>query len=299
MDLDHIHIPRRPMAPVQWAGGKGNMARWIVKHLPRDGVRVYVEPYCGAASVLWHLPEPYPVEVLNDLDQRLVYLFRVLQDKDAFEKLCHRIVWTLYSRAEMERAIGILEDWDQHDDVSRAWAFYVCCNMGHGGLKTNLGSWRRSFIEKRGMADTTNKWRGRMRLLQYWHDRLTRVQIDCRDALEVIRYWDSVETLFYLDPPYVHGTRQSKRLYAHEMTDEAHRDLVDVLLSIQGMAVLSGYPSKIYEPLEKAGWQRVDRVTGCYMSGRQRGSQVRGKGAALQHAKRTECLWLSPRVSVS
>jgi DNA adenine methylase len=48
----------------------------------------------------------------------------------------------------------------------------------------------------------------RLSMLDAWRWRLMTVQIDCRDALEVIRYWDSPDTLFYVDPPYVSETRK-------------------------------------------------------------------------------------------
>lgn len=72
--------------------------------------------------MFWHLPEPYPVEVLNDLDQRIVNLYRVLQDRDKFRELLRRLIWTPYSRAEFARALATLKD-PGADDVSRAWAF--------------------------------------------------------------------------------------------------------------------------------------------------------------------------------
>ena len=46
-----------------------------------------------------------------------------------------------------------------------------------------------------------------------------RVQIENAPALEVIARYDSLETLFYCDPPYVHETRGDTKAYAHEMTD--------------------------------------------------------------------------------
>ena len=52
--------------------------------------------------------------------------------------------------------------------------------------------------------------------------RLLRVQIENRAALDVIRLYDDDDTLFYCDPPYVHGTRGDSNAYAFEMTDAEH-----------------------------------------------------------------------------
>jgi len=294
--VDALPQPRRPMAPCKWFGGKGNLARWIVRHLPRDGVQVYCEPYAGMASVLWHLPDPYPVEVLNDLDKRIVNLFRVLQDEEQFQRLVHRLIWTPYARDEFVRALDMLERWDEIDTIDRAWAFFVAQNMAVSGTPNTAGNWSRALISAREMAETANKWRGRMKLLTWWHDRLTRVQIDCREALDVIRYWDRDDALFYVDPPYVHNTRKDKRVYAYEQDDAHHEALVDMLLGIRGRAVVSGYDHPIYRRLEAAGWRRVERETAAWAAGRVRGSKLLGDGAAKRHARRVEVLWLHPRI---
>jgi len=281
------------MSPFRWYGGKGNLARWVIEFLPPQA-KVYVEPYAGAASVLWRLPKPYPVEVLNDIDRRIVNLFRVLQDRSRFEELAHKLTWTLYSLEEFRRALDILEHWDDHDEIDRAWAFFVTQNQGFSGRAESEGDWSRVFVSTRDMAKTTNSWRGRLKLLQWWHDRLTRVEIDCRDALEVIQYWDSAETLFYIDPPYVLDTRVDKHVYKHEVTPEHHQRLIETLLGLKGMVVLSGYAHEVYRPLESAGWQRYDKHTACYAAGRVRGSKLRGEGTALACVPRVESLWCSP-----
>src|SRR5262249_26817796 len=79
------------------------------------------------------------------------------------------------------------------------------------------------------------------------HERLRRVVILNADALDVIRQQDGPRTLFYLDPPYLHETRATKGEYGkHEMTYQQHADLLDVLASIKGRFLLSGYDSKLY-----------------------------------------------------
>lgn len=288
--LAEIPKPNRVMAPVFWYGGKGRLAPKIVPMIPPG--KVYVEPYCGAASIFWHL-QPRQVEVLNDLHGELVTIFRVLQDAEQFRELTHRLAWTPYSREEFRRALAMRDEPDL-SLVDRAWAFFVRQNQGFSGIAKTEGSWSRAFISYRGMAAPASKWRGRLASLRVWHERLSRVQIDSVDALRCIAYWDSPDTVFYVDPPYVHATRAkgSRGAYEHEQPDEHHEELIRLLLGITGQAVVSGYDSPIYQPLADAGW-RVERIkTASHAAGRVRGTKLRGKGAGLKHAARVEVLWI-------
>ena len=291
MDLSHIAQPCRHMAPFGWYGGKGNLVRALLPLLPTDE-QVYVEPYAGAASLLFHR-RPGPNEVINDLHSEIVNLFRCLEDPPAFEALQHRLTWTLYSREEFVLALAVGPD---ADPVDRAWAFFVRQNQGFAGKATCEGNWGRQFCSARGMAGTTNQWRGRLKLLLWWHDRLSRVQVDHQDALACIRYWDAPGTLFYLDPPYTAGSRAAGNtaVYTHEADDAHHAALVELLLTLQGRAALSGCDTPVYAPLAAAGWTCKKFQTVCHAAGRTRGSGLQGSGAALAAVPRTECLWLSP-----
>ncbi len=278
-------------SPIRYVGGKGRMVSKLMKLVPQGG-KPYCEPFCGGAS-LFFAREPAPVEVLNDLDGNVVNLFRCLQDRKTFEELRHRIMYTPYARAEFGRALEILKD-ENASNVDRAWAFFVAMNQGFGGKESkSIGDWGRAFVSSDGMADTTNKWLKRLSMLDAFHWRLMRVQIDNRDALEVIQYWDNPETVFYIDPPYHPDTRITK-LYKHEPDAEYHKKLVEILLKIKGAATLSGYYNDVYLPLESAGWKRIEFKTACHVAGRVRSSKLRGKGNALKHAPRIECVWINP-----
>src|SRR6516225_6569768 len=100
-------------------------------------------------------------------------------------------------------------------------------------------------------------------------DRVRTVQIEHGGWLEIVESYDTPNTLFYCDPPFVKSTRRSGK-YQHEMDNAEHRELVEVLLSIQGRVVVSGYRNAIYRPLEEAGWKCVDVPTICYAVGRTR-----------------------------
>jgi DNA adenine methylase len=267
---------RRP--PLVWAGGKINIADWIVSFLDADA-SVYVEPYAGSAAVLLALPRRYPVEVLNDLDGHLVTFYRVLQDRAKFRELLRRLVWTPYARAELARAIETLKD-PAADDVSRAWAVFVAHNQGMSGVRPkNAGEWSRS---RSGRGDCTRTHVIRVQELRSVRDRLLGVQIESRDALDVIRYWDSPRTVFYVDPPYHPETLHPDPLYAHVPDASHHEQLVRVLLEVEGQVVLSGYEHDVYRPIVEAGWERYEREVAS------RVESMRIK----RDRRRTEVLWV-------
>ncbi len=117
-----------------------------------------------------------------------------------------------------------------------------------------------------------------------WQERLLTCYIENHDALHVIKQWDRPETLFYVDPPYVHDTRKTKGDYVFEMDDDAHIKLVDTLLDVKGMVVLSAYKHPIYDRLAEAGWQFHERETVSWAQ----------KSSASSRDKRTECIWQNP-----
>lgn len=272
---------QRPL--LRYFGGKWSLAQWIIDHFPPH--KIYVEPFGGAASVLIR-KEPSHSEIYNDLDDRLVNLFRVLKDETKFEQLLRNLRYTLYSRAEYESAFD-----PSTTDVEDAEKLIVQSWMGFGstsafektGLRGNVKSV--STVPQKG-------WVSYVENLPNIFERLRYVLIERSSYKDVVSAYDSDHTLFYVDPPYVLSTR-SRAAYRHELTDSEHVELADVLNNVAGMVVLSGYASDLYKELY-AGWQYVEREHFADAGRRKR--TVRTEGLWLNAASQRAIAQRRPRL---
>jgi len=280
-------------SPIKWFGGKGHMAAKIVPLLEQIQHSRYIEPFGGGASILF-AKRPVSVEVYNDVDSGLVNFFRVLCDPDLFEQFYRRVEMAPYSRELFNEA---RVRWrDEPDPVKRAALWFVVARQSFGG-KFGSGFGTVVTASSRGMAETCSKWISTIDSLPQVSERLRRVQIEQADWRVILERYDTDETLFYVDPPYVSSTRSAEK-YEHEINEEDHEDLVNCLLTIDGMAILSGYASDISVPLEQAGWKRQDWNTACFAAGRTKATGIQGNGAAKEKQARVESVWISPRANV-
>ena len=274
------------VSPVSYFGGKGNLKNKLLPLIPYT--KLYAEPFGGAGSILF-ARKPSPVEFYNDLDESLVNLFRVLQDPKNCQELKHKIAHTLYSRSEFQKAKETLKN-NNADALEKAWAFYVAQNQGFGGIGSRSGWGRALTSTARTMSSTTSRWLTRLQYFEKWHERISRVQIERRDGLDLIQHLNKPYTTIYVDPPYPKDTRKSGS-YSHEMSDKQHRQLVEILIKFKGNAIMSTYPSPIYKPLERQGYQRIEFKTACHAIARNEATGVLGVGAATMKAPRTEVVY--------
>ena len=276
-------------SPIIWFGGKGKMTAKLLPLFPQH--YTYVEAFGGGASMLF-AKHPAPVEVYNDLDGSLVAFFRVLRDPATFAQFQRFVSMTPYARAEWEECRDTWED--TADPIERAARWYVVACMSFSGAFGH--SWSSVVTwSGRGMAATASKWLSAIAGLPRAHARLMRVQIEQSDWRVILERYDTPETFFYLDPPYVHSTRKSGD-YAHEMEDADHAELVAQLLELRGLVMLSGYASAVYAPLAAAGWQRRDWHTACHAAGRTRGTGLQGAGVVMDQQARVETVWMNYEV---
>ena len=107
------------------------------------------------------------------------------------------------------------------------------------------------------MAGAVSRWLGSVDGLSEVAQRLLRVQIENSPALEILKRYDSEDTLFYCDPPYPHESRSDSNAYAYEMTEQQHVQLAEALFKVKGKVALSGYRCNLLDRLYKE-WQCIE-----------------------------------------
>jgi DNA adenine methylase len=236
-----------------WYGGKYSHLDWLLPLLPE--AHHYCEPFGGSAAVLLNR-EPSPVETYNDIDGEVVNFFRVLRDKK--DKLIEAIGLTPFSREEFY--LAITDHGSELSDLERARRFFVRARQVRTGLAqtASLGRWANCKRTTRaGMSGVVSRWLGSVEGLPEIAERLLRVQIENRPALDVIKLYDDEDTLFYCDPPYPHAARRDSKAYGFEMEDADHTQLARLLAGVKAKVAVSGYRCDLMDSLYKA-WRRVE-----------------------------------------
>jgi len=260
--------------PLKWHGGKHYLASDLVSlmhpHLH------YVEPFFGGGAVLLEKDPEGVSEVVNDLCGELTTFWRVLQGESTFAEFQRIVQAVPFSQVEWEDAADV-----EGTDIERSVAFFIRCRQSRAGQMGNFATLSRNRI-RRGMNEQASAWQTAVEGLPEVAARLKRVVILHDDARRVIRSQDGPNTLFYLDPPYLHETRASTDVYAHEMAEEDHVDLLELVNSVKGYVMLSGYRSDLYDRLLSAPkWQRVEF------------DLPNNAGGGTTKRRMTECVWVN------
>jgi len=212
-------------SPLRWMGGKSRSAKWIVSHFPERRI-CYVEPFCGACHVLFNKSVlPKESEVINDADGDLINLFRVFRYHHDY--LWQEMHYLLHSREEFYHAreyLGVT-------DIQRAANFLMIIRNCFGAILRDTPSFgygiHRSSHNGLPLLKIKN-------IITAFRERLDKVVVENLDFADVISRYDSPDTLFYCDPPYI-NTHQ----YRLRFTMDDHIRLADCLSKIKGMALVS------------------------------------------------------------
>lgn len=249
-------------SPLKWHGGKSYLADWILSFAPPH--IHWVEVFGGGLSVTLAKDPEDVSEVVNDKYQQLQNFWWVLQDALLFQQFQRKVEAVPFSMDEWQLADGLCkcdssQEPSSDERVERAVAFFISCRQSRAGCFKEFATLSRTRT-RRKMNEQASAWLTAVEGLPEVHARLKRIVILNDDALNVIRSQDGPATLYYLDPPYVPDSRVVKDVYAHEMTQDDHEQLLATLGRIQGKFMLSGYKNDLYLAAEQRnGWRRYER----------------------------------------
>jgi DNA adenine methylase len=242
------YAPRKLLPPSKRHGGKAYLARRIVSLMPEH--EVYIEPFCGMASVLLNKPRSR-YEIISDVDEELINFLRVVQTNP------HKLQGFLWAYKEYNETTFIMSKsyrFNPLTPIESAGNFMAKTRMSRGGLGKDF-SW--SDRLRGGQPECVNAWERAIDDLPRISERLQGVWILCQDALDVVHRFGR-NALCYLDPPYLKETRTHKDAYKHEIDADYHEKMIVELNVFPAAIMISGYKSELYDSLLGHWWNRSE-----------------------------------------
>ena len=246
-------LAKLPRGVFGYYGSKQRLANEILKYTPQHNC--WVELFGGALAVTL-AKQPAKIEIVNDLDDEIVNVFR--QIRDNIDDLTKLIEFTPYARSELFDAREVC---DENSDLERARKFLVQAMMSvNGVIAGKRGGFSISDSYTRNLREArVNRWHNYPDRLRAVTHRLRNIRIENKDGIELlVEYSNKPATLVYIDPPYF-----AKRGlgYSIEAGDrDFHQRLLSQALLCRCMIMISGYDSDTYRKLleERGGWRRIE-----------------------------------------
>jgi DNA adenine methylase len=269
----------RLIAFAYYGGKNGNLDFRLNNFPDPNSYSIYVEPFCGSGAVILN-KKPSEVEIMNDINGDITNFFRVLQKYP--KELIRLLKLTPYSYNEYINCIELLDYTSDELNIERARKFYYRICSTYFGVydMRSKGRWRRGYDDKNNL---NKNYRKKIRGLFKISKRIKNIEILNQDALTLLGKYDSNNTFFYLDPPYVFNTRTALNAYKNELKDDVHIKMCNIIASMKSKVLISGYDNEIYNDILK-NWNKV------YNKKKKAGSTAGRNGVG---SYRQEVLWMN------
>lgn len=250
-------MPTKNSGTFGYPGGKTTIAPWIIDYFPEHSV--YVEPFGGSASVLMQKPKA-SAEVYNDINSDCVAFFQAVKSHaDELKKWIENTPYSreLYEKWQTEFNEGVRPD-DTVEQAGRFW-FLTAASFG-SKIHQGGGTFSVMKTDCKKSHYGPVRWQRKGDNVKNIRDRFHNVQIENLDCVEVLEKYDSEDTFFYCDPPYVDV---GEDYYRTEDGGFNHSRFVDSLHDLEGKWLVS-YDQNIPPGLED--YRTVSRKKEATMS---------------------------------
>ncbi|MBL4940753.1 MAG: Dam family site-specific DNA-(adenine-N6)-methyltransferase [Colwellia sp.] len=186
-------MSKKHRAFLKWAGGKYSLSNVIAKMLPQG--ECLIEPFVGAGSIF--LNTDYPSYILNDINQDLINIYKILQLKpDAFIQDAKSLFSSENNQSEVYYQFR--KEFNESDDsYFRSLVFLYMNRHGYnglcrynksGGYNVPFGQYKRLYFPE---AE-----------LNFFAEKAQQATFVCEDYRQTFNRAKAGDVI-YCDPPYV------------------------------------------------------------------------------------------------
>jgi DNA adenine methylase len=207
---------------IKASSSRQKVAEWIIERFPENyREMVYLEPFLGDGSVLLSKDESIE-EVICDSDQSLVNIWRAVRDEQhLFSSKVKRISHAKETFDRYHKASG-------GDYLTEAVREFVLRHMSKSALK-------KTYIPREEGLKCRDCWCDLFERMPSVQERIEKVFILNKDALEALKAFNQEECLVFCDPPAIENG-----------SSEFHSELGAILRDFRGKAVVCARNSAMY-----------------------------------------------------
>lgn len=174
---------------IKYYGGKIWLSKTIENYLPKNGnINCFVDLFVGGGSISDTLCNVYEKCIVNDMDENLINLYRVVKEGD-MEKIIE-IFEKLREETLFEDVRKLKQSLDcETNKIFRAFNYYTCVYCGYGGkpyaspTRDKYNQYKRRNIRKD---------------IEFIYKTISKCEIYSKDYSDIIYN----NCLYYCDPPY-------------------------------------------------------------------------------------------------
>lgn len=284
---------QRLISPIKIFGGGFFKCKKIIDLIKWDQP-IYCESFCGGFNVGLNSPnftiDGLPIRKFAfDKNTDLIQTWRTIQtDPIKLQNILRNTTYDIKNFELAKKSIKDLQDGllDPYLQFYFAYSYLVRNRMSRGADNKTFG-W--SDRLRRGKPEYISAWETFIDNIPIVSKAVKNVTFMDGDAIELIKEFGldrRDDVIYYMDPPFVHESRVSRKAYDFEMATKStgtnqltHEDLIHYVLQNRGTYYLSGYKNSLYDELIGskilAEWQVKNFA-----------SQQKIKPV------KTECLWL-------
>ena len=248
-------MARKGQSLIGWFGGKFNLIPHI---LPFPKHKTFIEVF-GGSSVLLFNKEPTPVEIVNDINSRLINMWNAIKkDRRLFVDYCVN-EYGIDSRKLFNYCKESIAD-NEIEDAARFYyinhhSFSQMNESYHGFSFTGKDHWHTPYLNK-------------LKEIDRFHDRIKFVNFESQDFRRLLKRCDRKETLIFLDPPYFKGGEMYENMAGNESTwsMKDFEDLREILYNLKNAMFVLTVDNKEYFNHDDWFYQEVERINSASKS---------------------------------